>query len=92
MSKSIMQDEKACYLTGATTDLHKHHVFGGPLRRASEEWGCWVWLRADFHNMSNRGVHFDRALDLAIKRDTQEAFEKLHGHDKFMEVFGRNYL
>ena len=27
MAKSIMQDEKVCYITGSTYDLHKHHVF-----------------------------------------------------------------
>ena len=92
MSKSIMQDEKVCYLTGSTVSLHKHHVFGGPLRQASEKWGCWVWLRDDYHNMSDKGVHFDKALDRIIKQDTQEQFEKLYGHIKFMEVFGRSYL
>ena len=92
MSVSIMQNEKVCYITGSTSDLHRHHVFGGPLRQVSEQWGCWVWLRADYHNASNRGVHFDKALDLTIKQDTQEQFERLYGHDKFMEVFGRNYL
>lgn len=92
MSKSIMQDEKVCYLTGSTVNLHKHHVFGGPHRQASERWGCWVWLRAEYHNMSDKGVHFDKALDLIVKQDTQERFEKLYGHIKFMEVFGRNYL
>lgn len=92
MSSSILQTERECYVTGARINLHRHHVFGGPLRKKSEEWGCWVWLTADYHNMSRKGVHFDRQLDLRIKRECQEAFEKLHGHEKFMEVFGKNYL
>ena len=92
MSSSILQTERECYVTGSRFDLHRHHVFGGPLRQKSEKWGCWVWLRADYHNMSNHGVHFDRDLDLRIKRECQEAFETLHGHAKFMEIFGRNYL
>ncbi len=91
--KSIMQNEKTCYITGATSNLHRHHVYGGnPNRRLAEKYGCWVWLRADWHNMSNYGVHFNRKLDLAIKRETQRKFEKLHGHAKFIQVFGRNYL
>jgi hypothetical protein len=92
MALSIMQNEKVCYFTGSSGDLHRHHVFGGANRQASEGWGCWVWLRADYHNMSERGVHFDKALDTALKRDTQERFEKLHGHEKFIEIFGKNYL
>lgn len=92
MAASIMQDKKECYLTGSRTDLHKHHVFGGPNRFNSEAWGCWIWLRADYHNASNHGVHFDQALNLRLKRETQQRFEQLHGHEKFMEIFGKNYL
>ena len=89
---SILQTEKECYYTGATERLHKHHIFGGPLRKASEAWGCWVWLRADWHNASVYAVHFNRALDLALKQDAQERFEQLYGQDKFMAVFGKSYL
>lgn len=92
MAKSIMQDKKECFLTGSTSDLHKHHVFGGPNRAKSETWGCWIWLRYDWHNMRSYGVHHDRKLNLQIKRQTQIRFEELHGHEKFMEIFGRNYL
>lgn len=89
---SIMCGERKCYITGDTANLHCHHVFGGCRRKASDEWGCWVWLRADFHNMSNYGVHFNKELDILIKRETQIRFEELHGHDKFMEIFGKNYI
>lgn len=91
-SKSIMQTQKECYITGSLTNLHRHHVFGGSKRKASEEWGCWVWLRAEYHNMSRLGVHFDHDLDIRIKRETQQRFEELYGHKKFMEVFGKSYL
>ena len=93
MAKSIMQNEKVCYVTGSTFNLHKHHVFYGTAnRRKSEQWGCWVWLRGDFHNMSSHGVHTDKELDLRIKRETQTRFEELHGHDLFMKEFGRSWL
>ena len=92
MSSSILQNRRECYVTGSVINLHRHHVYGGPLRQKSEQWGCWVWLRADWHNMSERGVHFNRELDLRIKRECQEAFEKLHSHEKFVEIFGKSYL
>ena len=93
MAKSIMQDEKVCYVTGSTDDLHKHHIFFGTAnRKKSEKWGCWVWLRSDFHNMSNHGVHADKELDLKIKRETQRRFEELYGHETFMKEFGRSWL
>lgn len=87
-----MQSEKECYITGSTEGLHLHHIYGGANRKNSDRYGCVVWLRADYHNMSNHGVHFDRELDLRLKRECQEEFEKRWGHEKFMSVFGRNYL
>lgn len=90
--ESIMQDKKECYITGDTQGLHKHHVFAGSRRQASDEWGCWVWLRADWHNLSDYGVHFNHDLDMRLRRETQEKFESLYGREKYMEVFGKNYL
>ena len=93
MSKSIMQNAKECYVTGSPQGLHKHHIFEGTAnRRLSEKYGMWVWLRTDWHNMSDYGVHFDKALDIRLKIEGQRKFEKRYAHDKFMEVFGKNYL
>lgn len=93
MAESIMQSRKRCYITGAEYGLHKHHIFSGLAnRRKSEEWGCWVWLRADWHNMSSYGVHTDRKLNLRLRQECQAEFERRYGHQKFMEVFGKNYL
>lgn len=88
-----MQTEKECYITHSTLNLHKHHIFFGTAnRKKSEKWGCWVWLRDDYHNMSDRGVHFDEELDKRLKKECQQRFEELYGHDMFMMVFHRNYL
>lgn len=92
MSESILQPEKRCYITGAVTGLHRHHIYAGSRRKASEAWGCWVWLRWDWHNGADYGVHCDRDLDTMLKQDCQKRFEELYGHDRFMSVFGKNYL
>ena len=92
MKDSILQEEKECFITGITGDLHKHHIFFGSNRKNSDDWGCWVWLAPDWHNMSDYGVHFNKKLDLHLKKLCQRRFEELYGHDKFMEVFGKNYL
>jgi len=89
---SILQSSKECYITGATTELHKHHIFFGPRRSASERYGLWVWLRADWHNMADYGVHFSRVLDLRLKQKAQEEFEHTHSHEEFMRIIGKNYL
>ena len=92
MSKSLLSNERECYICGSPLNIHKHHVYQAANRKNSEKWGCWVYLCAYHHNMSDHGVHFDRLLDVAIKRRTQAEFERLHGHEKFMEVFGKNWL
>lgn len=94
MSKSILQDEKKCYITGAeNVPLHRHHIYpGNPGRRISEENGFWIWLVPELHNMSNMGVHFNKELDLRIRRDCQRKFEETHTREEFMRLIGKNYL
>ena len=93
MAKSIMQDRKVCYITGLARGLHKHHIyFGNGLRRVSEDNGFWVWLVGALHNLSDAGVHFDRALDLRLKRECQRKYEETHSREEFMELVGRSYL
>ena len=90
---SIMQDIRECYITGDTHALHKHHIyFGNPNRRISEAWGFWVWLRWDWHNGAEYGVHFNRDLDLRLKRACQERFEENHTRDQFRQIIGNCYL
>lgn len=91
--KSIMQDEKRCYVTKAeNVPLHKHHIYGGPNRRVSEANGFWVWLRPEWHNMSDHGVHFNMVLDMKLKQECQRKYEETHTRDEFMALIGRNYL
>ena len=90
--QSILQSSKECFVTGRTDGLHKHHVFGASNRKISEENGFWVWLTPEYHNMSDKGVHFNRDFDLHLKRLCQEKFECTHSHEQFMELIGRNYL
>lgn len=87
-----MQTEKECYITGAVSGLHKHHIYGGANRPVSEKNGFWVWLRADWHNLSSYGVHSDHRLDLRLKQECQMEYEKTHTRGEFMALIGRNYL
>ena len=89
MTQSILQDDRYCYITGRTAGLDRHHVYGGPRRKASEKWGCWVWLAHDVH-MALHTTHPE--LQQQLKQECQARFEELHGHDLFMQVFGKNYL
>jgi len=84
--------EKKCYITGATTGLHKHHIFGGANRKLSEQYGLYVYLIPRLHNMSDEGVHFNREFDLQLKREGQRKFEETHSREDFVSIFGKNYL
>ena len=90
---SILQNEMtSCYVCGSTNNLHIHEVFYGTAnRQKSIKYGCCVSLCAKHHNMSNEGVHFNKPLDLEIKKKMQKRFEEVYNLD-FLKIFGKNYL
>ena len=90
--KSIIQEEKRCYLCGSTVGLESHHIFFSALRPIADKYGLKVWLCAYHHRDQKHGAHGNREVDLFLKREAQKAFEKKHGHEKFMEIIKRNYL
>ena len=93
MSKSIISNERECIVCGTTLNLHKHHIFYGLAnRKQSEKYGCWCYLCAIHHNLSNDGVHFNKALDIELKQKTQKKFEEVYPDLDFIKTFGKNYL
>ena len=95
MSKSILQDKKECYITGSTNNLHKHHIFEGTAnRKLSERDGLWIWLRSDWHNLSDYGVHFNKELDLKLKKMAQKKWQEYYNKTTkdFIARYGKNYL
>ena len=94
MSKSLLCNNKMCFICGTTFNLHKHHIFGGANRSKSEKDGCWCYLCASHHNMSNKGVHFDRNKDLELKKICQVAWmtENKKTVEDFIKEYGRSYL
>lgn len=97
MAKSIIDgDEKICYVCGSTRNVEVHHIFfGNPLRDKSETNGLKVHLCYMHHRDSRHGVHFDKELDLKLKKIGQKAYEDKHqpnAREKFMREFWKNYL
>lgn len=90
--KSILQDGKRCFITGRINGLHKHHIYGGPNRKISEKNGFYIYLVPEYHNMSNKGIHFDKEFDLEVKQMCQRKYEETHTREEFMNLIGRNYL
>lgn len=90
--ESIMSNDRRCYVCGTTTALHVHHIFGGINRKVSDREGCWCYLCAYHHNMSDEGVHFNRELDLKLKRECQEKWERNGSRDEWRKKFGKSYI
>lgn len=94
--KSILQNEKKCYITGRTSGLHVHHIFEGKNRNLSEKYGLKVYLIPELHNASGEGVHGKNGhiLNMELKKEAQRTAMKYYGWSKedFIRIFGRNYL
>lgn len=44
------------------------------------------------HHRGNKGVHFNRELDLMLKKQAQEIFIKEYPDADFLAIYGKNYL
>lgn len=94
MARSILQDKKYCYICGTSQNLHRHHIFyGSGNRKLSETDGCVVYL-CQAHHTGERGVHFNKKLDLSLKRKCEQAYLKQNNKtiDDFIQRYGKNYL
>lgn len=92
--KSVLQQENECYVCKTTNNLHTHHcLYGTANRKKSEQYGFKLRLCYWHHNGSNEGVHFNKQLDLQLKKVAQRYFESHHGDRKdFIREFGKSYL
>ena len=73
---------------------HRHEVMYGFNRQKSICDGLVVFLQPEMHNMSNKGVHSNRAFDLYLKRIAEIAWCDYYGKtiDDFIKEYGKNYL
>ncbi|MBQ4443792.1 MAG: hypothetical protein II896_03925 [Clostridia bacterium] len=91
MAKSIISNQRICYLCGSTQWMERHHIFGGAFRQKSEHYGLWVYLCHYCHNEPPNGVHHNRERMDYLRRIGQHAFEKAYPDKPFAAEFGRNY-
>lgn len=91
--KSILQNEKVCYLCGGEYGLERHHIFAGVAnRRISEAKGLWVWLCGDTCHRGADGAQYDPEKNFYLKQMAQMAYEQTHSHDEWMKLIRRNYI
>ena len=97
VQKIKLQYEKRCYICGIAPEygLEAHHIFSGANRKKSEKYGLKIWLCHNHHNENipnDPGIHFNPKVMDFVQRKAQRKFEEIYGHNKWMEIFGRNYL
>lgn len=94
MAKSIIQNEKVCFVTGTTRDLDIHHCIHGPNRRKADRYGLTVYLNHDVHMRLHSHQRPFENLDSELKRVAQNAWMEHNGAtvEAFIKEFGRNFL
>ena len=75
--------------------LHRHEVFFGTAnRQKSIRDGLVIFLTPEMHNMSDKGIHFNRNFDIAAKRSGEHAWLDYYGKtiDDFRKRYGKSWL
>lgn len=87
-------DMEHCYFAG-TPYCHRHHIFYGPYRSKSEEYGFVIPIACYLHENEADSVHGNpnQGLDLKLKQMAQQYFEEHYGtREEFIRIFGKNRL
>lgn len=81
------EDLECCFFCGKSpVDIHE--VYGGRNRRASMINGLCLPLC----RLCHLNITVNSNKNLQLKRYCQIEYEKMFGHDKFMEITGKSYL
>lgn len=93
MTISLLSEDRVCWVCGSP-NVELHHVYSGWANRCqSDKYGCTVYLCRRHHTNQLHGVHFDRDLDMKLRRECQRRWEETYGsRDDFRRIFGKNYL
>jgi hypothetical protein len=68
-----------------------HEIFYGQHRQLSIKYGIQALLCPE-HHRGPTGPHMNRERNLELKQRGQTWFERMYGHEKWMQEFGRDYL
>lgn len=94
MAKSIISEEKQCYICGSMRWLEAHHVYGAANRKHSEHYGLKVYLCHNCHNEPPNGVHHNAEIRNALQAKVQEIAMQHYkwSIEDFRAIFGRSWL
>ena len=81
-----------CMVCGSPYVQIHHVIYGTANRKLSDKYGLVVPLCQE-HHTGQTGVHFNKKLDLFLKKEGQRKFEQEYGNGKdFRTIFGKSYL
>lgn len=93
--KSIINNEKKCFICGSTANLHLHHVMFGRNRKIADEDGLTLYL-CYFHHEGTYGVHGINGhdLDIKLKKIAEKKWCEFYNKtpEQFIKRYGKNYL
>lgn len=99
MDSILQQNQSICYLCGQPAGyadpLDKHHIFGGALRKKSEEEGLWVKLHHfKCHQFGPEAVHQNAAVRQDLQAQAQLAWMDENGKsiEDFRMLFYKSYV
>lgn len=96
-SKSIIQNKKECYFTGAVDGLDRHHIMNGTANRSKAEAdGLWIWVRHDIHMKLHENPYAMKQLKLIgqekwMRRKMAEGMTAEEAMYAWMLRYHRNY-
>lgn len=95
MKKSIINNDKRCYVCGTPYNIHYHHIMFGKNRKKADIDGLTIYLCREHHEGTN-GVHGKDGhdLDLKLKQLAEITWLKVNNKtiDDFIKRYGKNYL
>lgn len=96
MKSIITKDLKTCAVCGTTQGVEVHHcIHGTSGRKLATQYHLVIGLCSECHR-GTYGVHGNKEdithLDLCLKQMAQKAFEKKFNHERWMELFMKDYL
>lgn len=94
MKSIVTKDLKVCAVCGTLQGVETHHcIHGTSGRKLATKYHLLVGLCSYCHR-GTYGVHGKKGaeLDLYFKQTSQKCFENKYSHEKWMEVFQKNYL
>lgn len=77
-----------CFLCGRIRQTEVHHCLFGNKRKQADRYGLTCHLCPECHGE----LHYHGKNAMTLKRLAQKQFEREYGHEKYMQLFGKNYL